>query len=217
MIESTRGERVPYLLLLARPSAAARAEAARSVRDAGHPVVAQYGAVALEALATPDEAAALNELGMFAAVLSGAMKPEHFGRLTDEQRRVVEQWNTRFSRGYLRGKKRADALRGRSWGDPELAAPAPYTAIDPDEFVEFLEEYEKRTGERVAPERKGRSRGGQMTAAEFQEFERRLGERYKNPTLAYHLARMAVRLEPRYRDFVLDLNDALLEALWERF
>lgn len=217
MIEPTRGERVPYLLLLARPSAAARAEAARSVRAAGLPVVAQYGTVAIEALATPDEVAAVNELGMFAAVLSGPMKREHLDRLTDEQRRVVEQWNTRFSRGYLRSRKRADALRGRSWGDPELDAPAPYTAIDPDEFLDFVKEYEERTGERVLPERKGRARGGQMTAEEFQALERRLAEKHKNPTLAYHLTRLAVRLEPRYRDFVVDLDDALLEALWDRF
>ena len=39
MIEPTQGERVPYLLLLAKPSAAVRAEAARSVREAGLPVV----------------------------------------------------------------------------------------------------------------------------------------------------------------------------------
>src|SRR5690349_1179468 len=119
MIEPTRGERVPYLLLLARPSAAARAEAARYVRANGLVVVAQYGTTAIEALATPDEAATLSEVGMFAAVLKGAMKKEHLGRLTDEQRHLVEHWNTRFSRGYRRGKDRAEALRGRSWGDPD--------------------------------------------------------------------------------------------------
>src|SRR5687767_15813878 len=85
MIEPTRGQRVPYLLLLARPSAAARAEAARSVRERGLQVVAQYGTAALEALATPDEAASLNELALFAAVVSGAINPDHLRRPGAEQ------------------------------------------------------------------------------------------------------------------------------------
>ena len=50
MIEPTRGERAPYLLLLARPSAAARTESVRSLRDRGLPVLTQYGNVALEVL-----------------------------------------------------------------------------------------------------------------------------------------------------------------------
>ena len=155
MIESTRSERVPYLLLLARPSAAARAEAARSVRDAGHPVLAQYGSVALEALATPNEAAALNELGLFAAVLSGAMKTEHLDRLTDEQRPVVELWNTRFSRGYLRGEKKAEALRGRPWDDPELTPPGADSDVDPEDFLEFVRDTNSGRASRSPRSRRG--------------------------------------------------------------
>lgn len=65
-------------------------------------MLAQYGSIALEVLETPDEAATLNELGTFAAVLKTAMKTEHMERLTDEQRRIVELWNTRFSQGDCR-------------------------------------------------------------------------------------------------------------------
>ena len=217
MIEPTRGERAPYLLLLARPSAAARTESVRSLRDRGLPVLTQYGNVALEVLATPDEAAALSELGTFAGVLKTAMKTQHLERLTEEQRRIVELWNTRFSRGYLRGEKRAEALRGRSWDDPELAEPGPHSAIDPEDFLEFVREYEERTGEKVAPEQKGSARRRPLTGEEFQEFERRLAERYDDPTAAYHLARLAVRLGPRYRDYVVDLSPEFLDAWWDRF
>src|SRR6188472_584667 len=156
MIEATPGKPASYLLLLARPSTAARVEAARSVRAAGVPVLAQYGTVALEVLATPDEAATLTTLGPFAAVLSGAMKAQHLERLTEEQRQVVQLWNTRFSTGYRRGERRAEALRGRSWGDPELAEPGPHSVVDPEDFLEFVREYEQRTGQKVAPEPKGR-------------------------------------------------------------
>lgn len=213
MIEATPGERVPYLLLLARPSAAARSEAARSVRAAGLAVVAQYGTTAIEALATPDEAATLSGLGLFAAVLKGAMKAEHLDRLTDEQRRVVEQWNTRFSRGYRRGRERAESLRGRSWGDPDLAAPGPHTAIDPEDFLDFLKEHDRKLDD----ETKGAARRARMTDKELAALERRLEERYEDPTLAYHLARLAARLDPKHRHLVLELDEVLLELLWERF
>lgn len=217
MIEPTRGERVPYLLLLARPSAAARTESVRSLRDRGLPVLTQYGNIALEVLATPDEAATLNDLGTFAAVLKTAMKLQHMERLTDEQRRIVALWNTRFSQGYLRGEQRAEALRGRPWDDPEFAAPGPHSAIDPEDFLDFLREYEERTGEKSAPEPTEPSSGWPPTGAEFQEFERRLLERYNDPTIAYHLARLAVRLGPRFRDYFFDLSKEFIDAWWDRF
>jgi hypothetical protein len=217
MIEPTAGARVPYLLLLARPSQAARAEAVRSVREAGLPVVAQYGTSAIEALATPAEAGRLSELGMFAAVLKSSMKAEHLERLTDEQRRVVEQWNTRFSRGYRRGNDRAEGLRGRSWGDPDLAAPGPHTAIDPEDFLDFLAEVEQRTGKPLPREGSGRPPAGRMTDKDLEALERRLEKDYGDPTVAYHLARLAARLEPKHRHLVLELDPELLKLLWERF
>src|SRR5215204_4169707 len=35
---------------------------------------------------------------------------------------------------------RAEALGGRSWGDPELAEPGPYSAIDPEDFYRLRAE-----------------------------------------------------------------------------
>jgi hypothetical protein len=117
-------------------------------------------------------------------------------------------------------RSRRAARRGASRplvGDPELAAPGPHSAIDPEDFLEFVREYEERTGEKVTPEPMGRSRGRPLTGAESQAFERRLAERYNDPTVAYHLARLAVRLGPRYRDDVVDLSPQFLDAWWDRF
>jgi PLAT/LH2 domain len=215
MIESGQDERIPYLLLLARPSASAGAEAARYLREAGMRVLAQYGTVALEALATADEARGLEDIGLFSAVLSGPMKQEHFQRLGDEQRAIVQQWNTRFGSGYRRGREKQAHLRGRSWGDPELDAPGPFSAIDPEDFFEFLADYERRTGKRVEPKRRGGSGRprGPMTGEEVQALERQLAEKYGDETIAYHLARLAARLTPAQRHILEGLDEELIQEL----
>lgn len=224
--------RVPYLLLLARPSTAVRREAAKRLQAIGLRVVAQYGQVALEVLASPLEVEAAQDLGLFSAVLRGPMKEAHLERLTPEQRSVVAQWNTRFDRGYEE-TKRDRTLRGRSWGDPELRPPAPHSAIDPEEFKEFLAAYERRSGRSVR--RGGRPQDrpadepgsgsddetpiapGRASADEFSSFERRLAAEYDDPTVGYHLARLAANLEPEYAALIADLDPEFVQELVGRF
>jgi hypothetical protein len=189
-----RGPRTPYLFLLARPSPGVRREAARALREMGLAVVAQYGRVAVEALATPDEALAAQDLGMFSAVFKGSVKRQHLERLTDEQRRVVEQWNIRFSAGYRRLKE-DPSLEGRSWAHPDMDPPGPHAAIEPRDFTAFLEDYERRTGQRAeaspgdeppsgrtGPRGRGRARGRRpqrpMTPDEFVDYEQDLARRF---------------------------------------
>ncbi len=216
MNEPTREKRTAYLVLLTQPSAGVRIETVRFLRERGLPVLAQHGNIALEALATPEEAETLSELGIFAAVLKSAMKQQHVERLSDQQRRVVELWNTRFSAGYVKGEQRAQELRGRSWDDPKLDAPGPYSAVEPEEFLEFVREYEDRTGERVATKANEKSEGPPR-GAEFGRFERRLADRYEDPSVAYHLARLAARLGSPYWEYVLDLSPEFIQAWWDRF
>jgi len=221
--------RSPYLFLLARPSLATRSEAANRLREMGLTVVAQYGRVAVEALARPDEALSAQDLGLFSGVFKGAVSAQHFERLTDEQRRVVEQWNTRFAGDYRRLKE-DKTLLGRSWGHPDTEPPAPHSAIDPEEFMAFLEEYERRTGspamepatEQRPTEQRGR-RGaprrpqGPMTPEAFVSYERDLSERFKDPTAAYHLARLAFNLGPTWYERIRGLRPDLVAELIERF
>jgi hypothetical protein len=217
MNELGPGPRRSYLLLLARPSMGARAEAARALRAAGVTVLAQYGSVALEVLATPPEVESAQALGLFSAALKGSMKREHLERLTAEQREVVEQWNVRFAPGYRRGQQANAPLRGRSWGD-DLAAPAPYSAIDPEEFRAFLAEYERETGTSIG---KGQSPAKKppraMTTRAAVALERRITRATGDPTIAYHLVRLAARLDPREAEALRDLDDDLIEAIRRRF
>ncbi|SNT48803.1 PLAT/LH2 domain-containing protein [Asanoa hainanensis] len=208
----------PYLLLLAQSSTAARRDAARQLREAGITVVAQYGRVAVEVVATTEQIARVR--GAFADVLRTAMKAEHLERLTDEQRTVVRQWNVRFTAGY-RELRRDRTRLGRSWGDPRSDFPAPYSPVEQDELDAFVADYEQRTGRRAFPDRPDEpERGGRpepFVGQTFQRYERLLAERLDDPTAAYHLARIAWRLGPTYRRLFLRIDPEFLAALLHRF
>jgi len=215
-------ERTAYLLLVHKPSTTARHEAAKQVRELGVTVVAQFGAVAIEVLATDDQAAALDELGLFAGRLSGPMKREHLEKLTTEQRQVVEVWNARFTASYRRLKKDLTHV-GKPWSAEGLRAPLSYTAIGPEDFLELVGHWEEHSGRKLLPPaqraRKRVSTGGQrqMSAEEFRRLEKRLADAYDNPTLAYHLARLAARLDRRYESVLLKLPADLLAELVKLF
>jgi hypothetical protein len=227
-ITMEKSSRTPYLFLLRRPSAAGRREAAERLRGLGLKVVAQYGEVAVEAHATPDQAEAAAESGMFAAQLRGAMTTENMQKLSEEQRLYVEQWNARFSAGFRRLKKDFSEA-GKSWGEKERAEPLPYSAIGREDFLQLLERYKKETGERLRPEsqtgasvkgkraRKRRPPPKPMTPRQFEAYERKLREKYKDDQLAYHLARLAYRLGPTYYTLILDLPLQVVAWILEYF
>jgi len=194
-------------------------DAARLLRELGTRVVAQFGAVAVEAQATDDQAAAAAALGMFSARLKGPMKAEHLEELTREQRQIVDLWNARFSQGY---KKLKDDLThaGKPWSAPGMREPLPYTAIEPGEFRRLVAQYEERTGRRAMPPTERATRAARpraMPAKAFIAYEKQLAAAYKNPKLAYHLARLAHRLGPRDRQALLKLPPDLIREILERF
>jgi len=194
-------------------------DAARLLRELGTRVVAQFGAVAVEAQATDDQAAAAAALGMFSARLKGPMKAEHLEELTREQRQIVDLWNARFSQGY---KKLKDDLThaGKPWSAPGMREPLPYTAIEPGEFRRLVAQYEERTGRRAMPPTERATRAAPpraMPAKAFIAYEKQLAAAYKNPKLAYHLARLAHRLGPRDRQALLKLPPDLIREILERF
>lgn len=214
-------ERTSYLLLLRHPSASARRDAVSQLKELGIVVVAQFSGAAIEVLATGDQIAALARLGLFSARLKGPMKTEHLEKLTAEQRQIVGLWNARFGASYRRLKEDVSKV-GEAWGAEGLREPLPYTAIGPEDFLALVARYEERTKRRIlpAPPTAGR-KGGQserpMSADEFRKLETRLADAYKNPTLAYHLARLARRLGRRYESVLLKLPPELIAEILEAF
>jgi hypothetical protein len=214
-------ERTSYLLLLRHPSGSARRDAVSQLKELGIVVVAQFSGAAIEVLATGDQVAALARLGLFSARLKGPMKAEHLEKLTAEQRQIVGLWNARFGASYRRLKEDVSRV-GKAWGAEGLREPLPYTAIGPEDFLTLVARYEERTKRRIlpAPPAAGR-KGGQserpMSADEFRKLEKRLADAYKNPTLAYHLARLARRLGRRYESVLLKLPPELIAEILEAF
>jgi len=212
-------ERTSSLLLLRNPSTAARQEAVRQLREMGVAVVAQFGGVAIEVLATRDQAEAIATLGMFASRLRGPMKTEHLEKLSAEQRQIVAIWNARFAPSY-RKLKDDDTNVGKAWSDEDRREPLPYTAIGPEAFIELVGKYEERTKKKLLPPEPRTTKGKPqrpMSADDFRKFEKRLADAYKNPTLAYHLARLLQRLDRRYESVLLRLPPELLQEIFELF
>lgn len=213
-------QRVPYLFLLQRPSVAVRREAAERLRERGLPVVAQYGQFAIEAQATPSEAEAAFNLGIFSLYTSKQVKNEYLEKMSDEQRRIVRIWNTRFADSYRSKDREARAKHeGKSWGGGEGVEPLlPYTPVDPEDFKDLLERHGDDTGGR--PGKKPRKpttkkKGERMSAAEFVKLERELADKYNDINFAHDLARLAYRLEPEYRAHLQALSGDLLKLVLE--
>jgi hypothetical protein len=213
-------ERTSYLLLLRNPSPAARQDAVRQLKELGVIVAAQFGGVAIEIQATADQAEAIASLGMFSARLKGPMKAEHLEKLTREQRQILGLWNARFGTSYRKLKEDVSQV-GKAWSAEGRREPLPYTAIAPEDFIGFVERYEARTKRKLLPAKpatRGKARPQRpMSADDFRKFEKRLAEAYKNPTLAYHLARLARRLDRRYESVLLRLPADLLAEIFEAF
>jgi hypothetical protein len=212
-----------YLFLLARPRIDYRRQAAERLRELGMVVVAQFGSVAIEARATGDQAAAACNLGLFDVQLKGPMSREHLAKLSEEQRDIVTLWNTRFTPRYR--KLRQDRKHsGKAWDAEGMEPPLGGSVLDVEDFLEFVAEWERRTGERVIDDGEAGQKRRQpsrerkpMSPKAFVDFERRLAETYKDETIGYRLARLGHRLDPAQRDLVFKLPLGLLQELFERF
>jgi hypothetical protein len=217
-------QRSSYLFLLQRPSIAARREAAKRLRELGMTVVAQYGGVALEAFVDPAQSEAAQALGIFSAQLKGPMAKEHLAKLNPEQLQIVELWNTRFTKSYRALKKDLTHV-DKPWKSPGLAEPLPYSAIGEEDFKQLIAEYEERTGkpltekppEKPASRKKTRPQKKQLSAKEFVQYEDDLSKAYKDPNLAYDLARLAYRLGPDSYTLIRHLPPDLLDLIRHRF
>jgi hypothetical protein len=211
-----------YLFLLETPSLDARLHAAERLREMGLDVVAQFGSVAIEAKATEAELDATADLKLFSARLKGPMAGEHFDRLSEEQKRILTLWNVRFTSGY-RKLNQDRGHDGKPWNAEGMEPPAGGSVIDPEDFFEFVEAWERRHEQRlgeVAADREtspAKREPDPMAAREFADFERRLAEAYKDPTIGYHLARLGYRLDPAWRERLLRLPVGFLDELFDRF
>ncbi len=203
-----------YLFLLQDQSIAARHEAVKQLRASGIRVVAQYGKVAIEVIASTEQIEKTQKTGLFSIILKGSMTDkEQLDKLNVDQRKIVTQWNYRFSPEYEVSIKNRKHI-GKSWGQKRLEEPLPYTAIDPEEFKQIVARYEKRTGKALFVRPKELK---PMARDEFVDYERKLVKIYDDPKIAYHLTRLAYRLGPEWYELISNLPRDLVKELYDQF
>lgn len=214
--KATKDERnqITYLFLLSQQTAETRKEAIKKLKELGMTVTILHGTVAIEALGNADQAKKSAESGIFILMLDQPANEEALNKLDKKQRQIVEIWSARFSPEYSRLKE-DKSKAGKPWESKKMKQPFPYTAIPMEDFVRMVHEYEKRTGKILTPKKTEKKR--RMTPQELVEYERTLTKIYGDPTIAYHLARLAYRLSPEWYDVIKNLPKDLLDKICETY
>ena len=196
-----------YIFFLHRCARTSSEIATRQLRELGLRVAARYGDAAVEVFSTPAKAEVAFELGMFRSYSRGPISTEHCSRLEPAQREIASRYNARFSSGYLR-HQRDRTHDDKPWGADGLVPSLPATRIDPEDFLEFWNE----TG-RPQPAKKGTV--SKLSGRAWIDYENTAIDRY-GPELGYHVARLALRLDPIWLPVLLTIPQDVLDDLWLR-
>jgi hypothetical protein len=186
--------------------------AAEFLREQRMKVLNNQGNVALIALATADQVETAYLSGLFSSIHKQSIKPKHLVKLSPEQQEVAELWNYLQSSEFR--KIQADrSQEGKSWAAEDKAPGPPAPLYEPEEFkrslLEFLELEEEELKERYQVEKPIPLEGDA-----FVEYEERLRKTYDNPTIAYHLARIAFYLKPFYHGVLLELPVEFVDSFF---
>jgi hypothetical protein len=214
MTDHRPGHDVQHLFLLARPGPEARREAASYLRDIGVRVTAIHGDAALVGTATGRHIELAAATGLFSAISRGPIGREAMASLAESapvQREVAELWNFQHSERY-RKLGLDDSKRDITWGDGRVDPHGPDTPFAADDFKAAVCDYYRTTEdeflardfEQVPKELVARVRR-KPDAKAFLELEEALRARYEDETVAYHLARLTLALEPKWLPAVFDL------------
>jgi len=205
MPKETRSKQYKYLFLLNGNTPEAAKVATDYLREVGAKILERHGDVAMVALASEEQVDAAYQSKLFSAITRGAMKREHIEKLDTEQKDIASLWSYIHSRKYNRIRKDVEQ-RGKSWSDPKFEAPGPQTLVSPEDFKEALKEKLGIDEKELRAKYKKRKRKPvRLTGKSFVDYERKLEKAYKDPTIAYHLARVAWHLEPIYYEVLLKL------------
>lgn len=209
--------RIKYLFVLAKPSLENRRFAYRYLTDLGVKVTAQHGDAAIIGYCTFDRAEAARKSGLFSGVYSNQVKKTHLEKFTREQREIIKQWNFTFTKRYK--EVRDDFTHvGKKWTAKGFEPPKSFAAYDPQHFKEELLKKIDKDEETIIKEYKSqKERLPKLEGEEFIKYERMLADRYKNETVAYYLARIAIELHPAYQMLLLKADEYLISIILKFF
>ncbi len=202
-----------YIFFLSIPNEEAAHLASSYLEDIGVKVLSRQDNIALICLATTDQVEEASASGLFSHITTRALKPEHMKKLSEDQIAVARLWNTMNSPKYLRLK--ADRSKfGESWASADKEPEPPYSLYDPEEFKRDLLK-QMKVSEKKLLSKYRRKKTRPLKGTSFVRYERRLNEKYKDPTIAYHLARIAYHLEPAYQEVLLRLPNSVILYFFE--
>ena len=186
-----------YIFFLRRTNVEAAHVAVSYLGDMGIRVLNRQGSTALIAMATPEQVENASESGLFLVVSAGGIKSEHLEKLSGEQREIAAIWNTQQSARYRELKADRSQI-GKSWTAEDKESEPPFTLYEPEEFKQALLKHLKVQEKDLLRKYKAKKRAP-LKGKAFAKYEQRLAEIYKDPTIAYHLARIVYHLDPVYQ------------------
>lgn len=201
-------KRRKYIFLLRSTNEESVRIASSFLTDIGVRVLNRQRDLAIIALATTEQVEAAYQSGLFAVISAKAIKTEHRTKLPEEQDKAVEFWNTMHSPEYRKIEK-DQTETGKKWASKDKDQEPPHSLYDPEEFkLALLKDLDIPEKELL---RKIKKKYRPLDGASFKKYEQRLKEKYKDPTTAYHLARIVFYLDPAYQEVFLNLSESLLD------
>ncbi len=207
-----KASRRRYIFFLSRTTVEAARISVSYLQDIGIRVLNRQGSTALMAMATPDQVEQASQTGLFSIISAEGIKAEHLEKLSQEHNTIAAFWNTLQSSEYH--KMKADRSQmGKSWASEDKEPEPPHALYEPEEFkqalLKDLEVSEKELLKKYKVKKRVPLRG-----EAFVKYEQQLAENYKDPTIAYHLARIAYHLDPAYQDVLLSLQQSFLDRFF---
>ncbi|MFH2057690.1 MAG: PLAT/LH2 domain-containing protein [Pseudomonadota bacterium] len=188
--------RNPCFFMLRQSNDECLKEAIHYIENIGVKSITAHSNCALFGYASDEQLETARSCGLFPAIFSKRINRETLEKLSPLQQNVADLWNHLHSPEY---KKVVNDFSGagKSWNAKDRNPPLPFSLYEPEDFKQILKENLGIDEDQLlkAAKKSGQKLAG-LDKKAFQEYERRLEKKFKDPTIAYHLARIAYRLDP---------------------
>ncbi|MBD2757225.1 hypothetical protein, partial [Spirosoma validum] len=196
------------LLFLKATTVQAGKSAFSYLREHQIQVLAQYSETAFEVSASDTEIKVIRDSGFFSEIYDGPIKTEQMADKSREAQEIAATWNLSYESSFRTSSK--DSNRGISWGAKGFDEPRPYSELSEDFFLKTLREKSIRQVD--SPSSRNIPFSRERVQNSFTTLEKRLLNKFKDPTKVYHLSRLAI-VHPELEETVLNLEENLVDEL----
>lgn len=198
-----------YFFLLSHGTTESASIAKTYLEEIGVRVLNQQEEIGFIALANPEHIESAYKTGMFVSISGQKFSADHLKSMSLDEVQVANIWNhsqdVRFDK--LRSER---SLDGRSWGEKGKEPPLPHSFYNADEFKQALQKFLKTDEKMLLRKYRVTGKPVRLEGERFVQYEKKLTTIYKDPTVAYHLARLACHLGPEYQKLLLQLPSGFI-------